>query len=173
MQKSTFIKYIQSLNEEELKHELENLYAFSPDVKQFYIMELGSEKDRQRIYNNIKKDIESKYVTRSLRRPRKPRISKIRAILRNLERQKSFTYELGEVFLFNVECATKYVKAHWIITDPIRNIIFETYEKACLYIRDALMEDTYMDRINECIVNVQRHPLLSLEMEKIRDRVFD
>ena len=112
-------------------------------------------------------------MTRSLRRPRKPRISKIRAILRNLERQKSFTYELGEVFLFNVECATKYVKAHWIITDPIRNIIFETYEKACLYIRDALMEDTYMDRINECIVNVQRHPLLSLEMEKIRDRVFD
>ena len=173
MQKSTFTKYINSLSEEELKLELDALYTFSPDVKQYYVMELGSEKDRKRIYDNIKKDIASKYATRSVRRPRKPRISKIRAILRNLERQKSFTYELGDVFLFNVECATKYVQKHWILTDPLRNIILETYEKACLYIRDALMEDENIDRINDCVINVKRQPSLAIEMEKIRDRIFD
>lgn len=173
MQKSTFTKYIQSLNEEELRMELEALYIFSPDVKQYYVMELGSEKDRKRIYDAIKKNIESKYATRSIRRPRKPRISKIRAILRNLERQKSYSYELGDVYLFNVECATAYVKKHWILTDPIRNIILETYEKACLNIRDALLEDDYMDRINDCIANMKRQPSTAIEMEQIRDRIFD
>ena len=173
MQKSKFTKYIKSLTEEELVAELESLYSYSPDVKQFYVMELGSEKDRKRVYDNIKKDIESKYATRSLRRPRKPRISKIRAILRNLERQKSFTYELGDVFLFNVECATEYVKKHWILTDPLRNIILETYEKACLNIRDALMEDEHMDRINQCLVNMRRQPGTAIEMEKIRDKIFE
>ncbi len=173
MQKSKFTKYIRSLTEEELLVELETLYTYSPDVKQFYVMELGSEKDRKRVYDNIKKDIESKYATRSLRRPRKPRISKIRAILRNLERQKSFTYELGDVFLFNVECATEYVKKHWILTDPLRNIILETYEKACLNIRDALMEEEHMDRINQCLVNMRRQPSTAIEMEKIRDKIFE
>lgn len=173
MQKSTFTKYIKSLTAEELVAELETLYTFSPDVKQFYVMELGSENDRKRIYTNIKKDIESKYATRSIRRPRKPRISKIRAILRNLERQKSFTYELGEVFLFNVECATIYVKKHWILTDPVKNIILDTFEKACLNIRDALMEDEYMDRINQCIVNMRRQPSTAIDMEKIRDKIFE
>jgi len=173
MQKSKFTKYIKSLTEEELMAELESLYVYSPDVKQYYVMELGTEKDRQRIYNNIKKEIEKKYATRSIRRPRKPRISKIRAILRNLERQKSFTYELGDVFLFNVECATEYVKKHWILTDPLRNIILETYEKACLNIRDALMEDEYLDRVNQCIVNMKRQPGTAIEMEKIKDRIFE
>lgn len=173
MQKSTFTKYIRSLTEEELRQELDNLYAFSPDVKQYYTMELGSEKDRKRIYDNIKKDITSKYATRSVRRPRKPRISKVRAILRNLERQKSFTYELGDVYLHNVECATEYVKKHWILTDPLINIILDSYEKACLNIRDALMEEEYMDRINQCIVNMKRQAGTAIEMEKIRDRILD
>jgi hypothetical protein len=77
------------------------------------------------------------------------------------------------VFLFNVECATEYVKKHWVLTDPLINIILETYEKACLYIRDALMEEEYMDRINQCLVNMKRQPGTAIEMEKIKDKVFD
>lgn len=173
MQKSKFTKFIQSLNEEELKIELDNLYNRLSDVKHYYSLELGSDADRKRIYDKVKKDLASKYKTKSYRKPRRPRIQKINTILREVEKHAVYTFELGDIFLYNVECATIFSKEYQFFSDPLKNVILKSYEKACLYIRDALMEEEFNDRLKTVIVNMKNFPWIAIELEQIYDRHFD
>jgi len=173
MQKSKFTKFIQSLTDEELRLEMDNLYTKLSDVKHYYALELGSDADRKRIYDKVKKNLESKYKTKSYRRPRRPRIQKINTILREVDKHAVFTFELGDVFLYNVECATRFAKEYRFISDPLTNVIKSSYEKACLYIRDALMEEEFSDRLKEVIINMKSYPWIAIEMEQIYEQHFD
>lgn len=172
MQKSKFTKFINSLNEDELKIEIDKLFSTFPEVKQHYSMELGTDEDRKKVYDRIKKDLESKYKTKSYRRPKRPRIQKINTILRDVEKHAVFTFELGEIFLYNVECATKFAKDYQYFSDPLNNVILNSYEKSCLYIRDALMEEEYEERLQEVITNMKLFPLVAREMKAIHSRII-
>ena len=173
MQKSTFNKYLQSLEEEELRMELDRLFSKIPEVKHYYSLELGSDNDRKRIYDKFKKEIAAKYKTKSYRKPRRPRIQKLMGILRDVEKHRVFTYELGEIFLYNVECATGFAKEYQFFSDPLQNMIIASYEKACLYIRDALMEEEYQERLKNVIINMRQFPYVGIEMDQIYKRHFD
>jgi hypothetical protein len=173
MQKSTFKKYIKSLNEDELREEIDRLFSKIPEVKHYYTLELGSDADRKRIYDKVKRGLESKYRTKSFRRPRRPRIAKINAILREVEKHALYTFELGDVFLYNVECATAFANKYYFESDPLTNVILKSYEKGCLYIRDALMEDEFEDRLKEVIVNMKRYPNIAISMEQLYDRIIE
>ena len=61
MRKSTFIKFLKEAPEEDLRTELETLYSKFPDVKEHYIMELGSEEDRQKVIEKVKKKLRGMY----------------------------------------------------------------------------------------------------------------
>ena len=172
MQKSTFTKYIHSLNEEELKQELDNLYNKVPEVKHFYVLELGSDSDRKKIYDRIKKDLTSKYATKSYRKPRRPRIQKINTILREVEKHVIYTFELGDIFLFNVECATTFMKKYHFYSEPLHNNILASFEKACLYIRDALMEEAFEERIASVISNTAYYKPLQNQLKQLHDRII-
>ena len=173
MQKSKFTKFIESLTEEELKSELDNLYNKLADVKHYYSLELGSDADRKRIYDKIKKDLASKYKTKSYRKPRRPRIQKINTILREVEKHAVFTFELGDVFLYNAECASHFSKEYQFFSNPLKNVLINSYDKACLYIRDALMEDQFSDRLKNVIISMKNFPWVAIELEQIYDRYFD
>jgi hypothetical protein len=82
MRKSSFIKHINQLEEEDLRSELLMLFSKVKGVSEFYKMELGSEADRKKLYDKAKKDIASKFATKSYRRPRRPRIQKTYKILK-------------------------------------------------------------------------------------------
>jgi len=71
MRLSSFKKFIDSLGEEELREELLRVYTKLDEVKKFYKMDMGSEKDRARIFAKAKKEIAKKYLTKSYRRPYK------------------------------------------------------------------------------------------------------
>ena len=172
MQKSKFTKYIDSLNEEELRHEMDNLFTKVNEVKHYYTLELGTDIDRKRIYDKVKKNLAAKYATKSRRRPRKPRVAKVNAILREVEKHSVYTFELGDVFLYNAECATEYIKKFDFITDPLQNVLISSYTKACLYIRDALMEDEFDERLKAVITNVRYQFFLKKELQSIYDRQF-
>ena len=60
MRRSVFNKHIEQLSEEELKDEIQVLYDKIPEVKSFYALELGDDKERSKIYDKAKQSIHAK-----------------------------------------------------------------------------------------------------------------
>lgn len=154
MRRSTFIKHIKQIEEEELREELLTLYTQIPEVKAHYAMELGSDKDRQKVYEKAKASIISKYKTKSRRRPRRPRIQKINTLLKEMERSSVLPYEMIDLYLFNAEQGLSFMNAYKFYSDPLRNTILKSLEKALALIEDALFQDQYRDRM-ELLITIR------------------
>ena len=151
MRKSTFIKHLESLEEEELRKELMVVYERFKEVKAYYSMELGGEKDREAIFEKAKKDIKSKYATRTFRRPRRPRVSKINKILSDLEKVSIFKVEMADLHLYNCECALEFILAYHYHSDPLHNTIVRSFRKGCQLIAASSSQSDFLERCNEII----------------------
>ena len=147
MKKSTFINHLNQLDEDDLRNELTILYDRFPDVKKFYSMELGKESDRERIFANVKKDIVSKYATRSTRRPRRPRISKINKILTQTSKISIFKEEMIDLYLFNCEQALSFMLEYHYHSDPLHNSVVKSLDHACKLSVEAQVIDEFRERM--------------------------
>lgn len=147
MRRSTFLKHISSISEEELRDELLQLFTKVPEVKSFYSMELGDEKDREKIYTKAKVSIQSKYKTKSYRKPRRPRIQKINALLKDLEKKAVFSWEMIDIYLFNAEQGLSFMKTYQFYSEPLKNTIVNSIKKALPLIEESLFQDKYKDRV--------------------------
>ena len=146
MNKTSFKKHIEQLETEDLREELMVLFDNIKGVKEYYVMELGDDKTRQKIYQKAKKDITSKYVTKSRRRPRRPRIQKVKNILKALERDSVLPYELIDIYLHNTEEALNFMMKYRYDSAPLRNSINSTFVKALNLIDIELMKSEYSER---------------------------
>ena len=146
MSKSKFTKHLKELGIEELRHELLDLYAKVPAVKQHYAMELGSDQDRQRLYIKAKKNIESKYATKSYRRPRRPRIQKINAVLADMRKATIFKHELVDLYLFDLEVALVFSVKYRFYSQTLGNHITTVFEKATDIIMVEQLQEMFKER---------------------------
>lgn len=151
MRRSTFLKHINNINEEELRDELLQLFNKIPEVKKFYALELGDVNDRQKIYSKAKDSIIAKYKTKSYRRPRRPRIQKINSLLRDLEKTAVFQWEMIDVYLFNAEQGLSFMKAYKFYSEPLKNTILNSLKKALPLIEESLFQEKYKDRVEAMI----------------------
>jgi len=154
MRKSTFLKHINQLDENELKEELMLLFSKVSAVSQYYKMELGSASERQKTYDKAKSEIESKYKTKSYRKPRRPRIQKIKKIISELKKVTVLEYEMIDIYLYNAECASNFHNEYDFYSTPLFNTILQSFESALDLIKQNKMEDIYKERclkiVNSC-----------------------
>lgn len=146
MRKSQFTSHLERLEEAELRDELMRLYEKIPEVRTHYKMELGSESDRAKVFAAAKKEIEAKYKTKSLRKPRRPRIQKVRNVLSDLSKKAVFNYEMIDVYLFDVECALNFARKYDYFSQVLFNNINNSFSKAIDLIEQNLMADEYKTR---------------------------
>ncbi len=146
MSKARFTKHLKELNIEEMRHELLALYDKVPGVKQYYSMELGTDKDRERIYAKAKKEIVAKYATKSFRRPRRPRIQKINAIIARIEKASIFEHELVDFYLFDLETALVFIARYNFYSTVLGNHIVKIFEKAAIAIAREQIQSMYQER---------------------------
>lgn len=158
MNKITFKKHIDQLEAEDLREELMALFSKIKEVKQYYVMELGDDKTRQKIYEKAKKDISSKYVTKSRRRPRRPRIQKVKNIFKTLERETVLPYELIDIYLHNTEQALEFMMKYRYDSAPLRNSINGTFIKALKLIQLELMKSEYSERCGKIVNKMSYAP---------------
>lgn len=151
MRKASFIKFLESLSEEDLRNEMLTLFSNHKEVKAYYAMELGQEKDRERLFAKAKKDIKAKYATRSYRRPKRPRVAKIKAILSHVEKISVFKEEMADLYLYNCECALDFIEEYHFHSDPLYNNIFRSFKQACALIVAAIAEDEYKERCQQIV----------------------
>jgi hypothetical protein len=151
MKKTRFIKHLEQLEEQDLRDELLTLYERFDDVRKFYSMELGRDEDRARIFAKAKKDIVSKYATRSRRRPRRPRINKINKLLSELSRISIFKEEMIDLYLFNCETALHFMLEYQYHSDPLHNAVVKGMDKACALIVESQTIEDFNDRLNQIV----------------------
>lgn len=151
MRKSTFLKHINNINEEDLRDELLQLYTKIPEVKAFYALELGTEKDRQKIYDKAKDSIKAKYKSKSYRKPRRPRIQKINSLLKELEKSAVFKWEMIDIYLYNAEQGLSFMKNYKFYSEPLKNTILNSLNKALPLIEESLFQEKCKDRVESII----------------------
>lgn len=149
MRLSNFKKYVDSLDEEELKEELMRLYTKLEGVKTFYKMDLGTDKDRKRVFDKAKKEIAKKYLTKSYRKPRRPRIQKVNKILSETRKSTILDYEMIDIYLYTAETALNFMREYDFVSDVLVNNICNTFEKAQNLIKDNLMEEEFAERVGQ------------------------
>lgn len=151
MRKSSFIKHIQQLGEEDLREELTMLFTKVKAVSEFYRMELGTESDRKKLYDKAKANIKSKFATKSYRKPRRPRVQKVNLLLRELKDKAIFDYEMIDIYLFTCETALEFCSEYEFHSIPVSNIIINTYDNAIKLISYNSMDSDYKDRCAKII----------------------
>jgi len=130
---------------------MQQLYERIPEVKSFYALELGDEKERNKVYNKAKEFIKAKYRTKSFRKPRRPRIQKINRLLSELEKNATYNWDMIDIYLFNVEQGLNFMKTYSFYSEPLKNTIINSLEKALLLIEDALFHEKYKERVEAMI----------------------
>ena len=169
MNRKTFKNHIDQLEEEDLREELFTLFTKIKEVKNYYLMELGDDKQRKRIYEKAKKEITTKYATKSYRRPRRPRIQKVKNIIRQIENESIFPYELIDVYLHNTEVALAFMMEYRYDSNPLRNSINDSFQKALNLIDLELMKKDYSERCGTLVNKMSYAPWVfedSLELYK-------
>ena len=173
MSKSKFIKHLKELNIEELKHELLDLFAKVPEVRKHYAMELGTDKEREKIFNKAKKEIEAKYATKSYRKPRRPRIQKINSILSMMRKASIFDHEMADLYLFDIEAALVFIVKYHFYSQVLGNHIRSVFEKALNIIAQEQVTEMYQERINRILDRSIVIPELHLTLRSDFKRILD
>ena len=170
MRKSQFLRHLKHLNEEELRNELTQLYDKLAEVKQYYSMELGSADERKKIYDRAKKEISSKYATKSYRKPRRPRIQKINKILSDMAKKSVFTHELIDLYLYDVETALVFMRTYGFFSEVLANHIIGVYQKALLLAEGLRLQEELKTRCEE-ILRSSRYSLgINMDLEELTNQ---
>lgn len=165
-------KFIESLEEAELKVEIYKLYKKHKAVKQYYQMELGSEAERKKIFDKAKDQIKSKFISKSKRRTRRPRIVKVNQILKDLAARSIFDHEMADLYMYTAEEASTFLSTYRYYSEPLLNCIINSYTKACIIIADQQLQDEYSDRSFDIIRKVKAEYLLGSAVLKQHQETF-
>lgn len=172
MRKSIFIKHLQSLNEAELREELERVYDNLDAVRLYYKMELGSQADRQKHYEKARKTIEAKFKTKSYRKPRRPRIQKLNLYIKKLEKSAVFPHELIDVYLHTVETAIDFMVDYNYSSKPVINTAIKYFEKGLEQIRFCRLEERYEQRCRDLLTRSRAISVIAPAMESAYKIVY-
>jgi hypothetical protein len=151
MKKAKFLKHLELLETEGLREELQQLYEKFPEVRKYYSMELGGNQDRERIFAKAKKDIASKYATRSRRRPRRPRINKINKLLKEVSNISIFKEEMIDLYMYNCELALDFILEYHYHSDPLHNAVVNGVDQACALMVESQSTDEFRERLNRIV----------------------
>jgi len=149
MRKSRLINHIENLEAEDLREEIVRLYDTLKEVKDFYKMELGSEAERQKKYEKAKADIASKFISRGYRKVRPPRVSKVRKLVKDLKLISIFPHEMIDIHLYICETALDFCYNRNFTSDPVFNLIRDSYHEGKKLILSSGLTDDYSSRLEK------------------------
>jgi len=147
LRKTSFTKFLQSLDEDELRAELDKLYSKYKSVKEYYIMELGGEADRKKLLDKAKNSIERLYERRKTR----SRLSKVNAILKDIAAISIFDHELADVYIHHVECATSHINYYGLRRDADANHLATSFKKAVDLVTSSQTKEQNAPRLEHCL----------------------
>jgi len=169
--RSEFTKFLKSLSEEELREELKSLYSSIKDVKQHYQMELGGDAERKKIFDKAKKDIYNLYFIRNIPRKR-PRVAKIKAILKEMKKLSVFSHETADLLLATTETCLEYLYNRSYTTSATYNSCIDSYDQALAIIDTGLHAD-FEKRCRFIAAKAENIDELDGVLQELFEKVFE
>lgn len=145
LRQTDFKKFLASLNEAELRGELQKLFAKFPAVQEFYGQELMDDAGRASILADYKNRIYKQFWT-SKGNPRKVSKTKLREIIADFERISVFPHELADLMLYRVEVALEQYLQFSSGTEADITSLLGTLEKTMKLVQLHQLEDLFRAR---------------------------
>ena len=123
-------------------------------------MELGEEKDRSKLFEKAKNQIEKLYERRKTR----SRLSKVNTILKNISAISIFDHELAEVYLTHVESAVNHINYWGMRAEADGAHMLKSFKMAVDLTARAQIMDKNHDRLEKVIDKMHYFSLLHQEM---------
>ncbi|THH39950.1 DUF6155 family protein [Neolewinella litorea] len=134
--KRDFNKYLDHLNEEELREELERLYGRFPVLREYYQMELT---DPKKVVDKYKKELRKSFFPSRGRGKRGRSVS--RKIIKKFSEVSIHPKDLVELYFYRAELMAEYIGAQRIDSEAYHDSTVKAFEEACeLADREVLLD---------------------------------
>lgn len=143
---SEFKKYLDTLNEQELRAELQKLFSKLPQVQEFYAQELLSDSERKAMLEDYKKKIYSQFWTRTGNPRTDVSNAKIRQYISSFEKVSVFPSEVVDLLLYRVEVATEFANEFGGMPDADYNAASNAFDKAMKLIKEHKLIAYFRER---------------------------
>ncbi len=138
--KRDFKKYLDHLDEAELREELETLYQRFAVLREYYRMELG---DPKGLLDKYKRDMRKTFFP--TRGKGKRGRSASRRIIKAFAEISVRPKDLVELHFYRAELMTEYIGARCIDSNPFHDSTVKAYEEACALAEREVLLDYYAD----------------------------
>lgn len=146
MRKTVFKKYVEEAEREDLIAELTKLYDSIPQVKNYFVMELGTEEDRKKIFDKAKKKLSGMYQRYRFR----ARKTKAKEVIKQVESISVFDHELADFYLYHAELCVQWL--NWFNVQPlVWDHFMDSLRKGLELVLKSMSEDDFKDRIDRIV----------------------
>jgi hypothetical protein len=143
--KRELTKYLDHLEEEELRQEILQLYKKLPVVREYYQMELGD--STKALVDKYKKDIRKAFFP-ARGRGRRGR-SESRKVIRAFEKISIHQKDIIELLFYRVSVMVDYLTAHRLISESFHDSIVTSYAEACRLTEKEILTDYFREKARE------------------------
>lgn len=139
--KRELTKYLEHLEEEELRQEILQLYRKLPIVREYYQMELAV--DAAGLVEKYKKDVRKAFFP-ARGRGRRGR-SESRKIIRAFERISVHQKDILTLLFYRVSIMVDYLTAHRLVSESFHASIVTSYAEACRLAEKEVLTDYFRE----------------------------
>ena len=138
--KRDFNKLLTSLNEEELREEMQRLYARFPVLREYYQMELG---DAKKVVDKYKAALRKSFFPARGRGKRGR--SQSRKLIKKFAEVSIHPKDLVELHFYRAELMAEYIRARRIDSEAYHDSTVKAFEEACTMADREVLLDTFAD----------------------------
>lgn len=132
-------KFLEELNEEELRNEIKQLYQRFPIVKEYYQLELST--DSTAVVDDYKNKIRRYYFPTN-RNIKKPKAAKMRELISQFKKVAPFPHDVIDLLLYQVETMMDFTEEKGYVTAGFYQTMVSRYKDATqLMMQEEAKED--------------------------------
>lgn len=139
-------KYLEELNEQELRAEIKELYRKFPIVKEYYQLELST--DSTPVVDDYKNKIHRYYFPTN-RNIKRPKAAKMRELINNFKKVAPFAHDVIDLLFFQVETMIAFTRERGYVSAGFYQTMVSRYKDALQLIEQNEAKEDFKERSRE------------------------
>ena len=145
-------KHLNELEPDELVEQILNLTKRFKDVKAYFDMELGDEKQQAAIVDSYKKKIHKQFFrTRGVG---KPKTAELRKLINHFKSIAVFPFDVADLMLYRVEMTIDFMLGPGEPSDAFHTATLNAYEDMLKIIREHQLESHFRERCEVMCIKI-------------------
>jgi hypothetical protein len=145
-------KHLNELEPDELVEQILNLAKRFKDVKTYFDMELGDEKQQAAIVDSYKKKIHKQFFR--ARGVGKPKTAELRKLINHFKSIAVFPFDVADLMLYRVEMTIDFIVGPGEPSDAFHTATLNAYEETLKLIREHQLEGHFRERCEVMCIKI-------------------